>query len=89
MSLLKSKASLQETIGTGLFSYPALQAADILIYKADFVPVGDDQNQHVEITRDIAQRFNHLFDNDYFPLPAVMNRTSGRGLWVWMTRLSR
>lgn len=77
MTQFKSKASLQETIGTGLFSYPALQAADILIYKADFVPVGDDQNQHVEITRDIAQRFNHLFNNEYFPLPAIMNRASG------------
>ncbi|MEZ4666636.1 MAG: tryptophan--tRNA ligase [Anaerolineae bacterium] len=77
MTQFKSKASLQETIGTGLFAYPALQAADILIYKADFVPVGDDQNQHVEITRDIAQRFNHLFGADYFPLPATMNRPSG------------
>lgn len=77
MTQFKTKAGMQETVGTGLFTYPALQAADILIYKADFVPVGDDQNQHVEITRDIAQRFNHLFGAEYFPLPAVMNRASG------------
>lgn len=76
MTQFKTKASQSETVGTGLFTYPALQAADILIYKADYVPVGDDQNQHVEITRDIAQRFNSLF-GEYFPLPGTLNRSSG------------
>ncbi len=76
MTQFKTKASQSETVGTGLFTYPALQAADILIYKADYVPVGDDQNQHVEITRDIAQRFNSLF-GEVFPLPGTLNRSSG------------
>ncbi|MCA0452711.1 MAG: tryptophan--tRNA ligase [Chloroflexi bacterium] len=76
MTQYKVKAAAQETVGSGLLNYPALQAADILIYKANFVPVGDDQNQHLEITRDIAQRFNHLF-GEYFPLPGTLNRTSG------------
>jgi tryptophanyl-tRNA synthetase len=53
-----------------------LQAADILIYQADYVPVGDDQSQHVELTRDIAQRFNHLF-GEYFKLPRLLVRSSG------------
>ena len=76
MTQYKIKAAAQETVGSGLLNYPALQAADILIYKADYVPVGDDQNQHLEITRDIAQRFNHLF-GAYFPLPETLNRKSG------------
>lgn len=76
MTQYKVKAAAQETIGSGLLNYPTLQAADILIYKADYVPVGDDQNQHLEITRDIAQRFNHLF-GEYFPLPETLNRRSG------------
>jgi len=76
MTQYKVKAAAQETVGSGLLNYPTLQAADILIYKADYVPVGDDQNQHLEITRDIAQRFNHLF-GEYFPLPETLNRRSG------------
>lgn len=54
----------------GLFAYPVLQAADILLYDADVVPVGQDQKQHLEITRDIAERFNHVFKRDVFKLPA-------------------
>jgi tryptophanyl-tRNA synthetase len=56
-------------ISAGLFSYPVLQAADILIYKADFVPVGKDQEQHLELSRNIAQRFNHTFNKNFFVLP--------------------
>lgn len=56
-------------ISVGLFTYPVLQAADILIYKAQLVPVGKDQEQHLEFTRNIAVRFNHQFHTDYFPLP--------------------
>ncbi len=56
-------------ISTGLFTYPVLQAADILLYKADFVPVGKDQEQHLELTRGIAARFNHQAGKDYFALP--------------------
>ena len=54
---------------TGLFTYPVLMAADILIYKPDLVPVGKDQKQHIEIARDIADKFNHTFGN-VFPMPA-------------------
>jgi tryptophanyl-tRNA synthetase len=75
MTQYKAK-SADITPSAGLFTYPALQAADILLYQADFVPVGDDQKQHVEITRDIAQRFNHLF-GDVFKLPKALIRDSG------------
>lgn len=76
MTQYKTKSALQASVGTGLLDYPVLQAADILLYKADLVPVGEDQRQHVEITRDIAQRFNHLF-GEVFVLPDVMIRKSG------------
>ncbi len=56
-------------ISSGLFSYPVLQAADILIYKADFVPIGKDQEQHLELSRNIAARFNHQFGKEYFQHP--------------------
>lgn len=56
-------------ISSGLFFYPILQAADILIYHADYVPVGKDQEQHLELTRNIAERFNRQFGKDYFPIP--------------------
>lgn len=56
-------------ISTGLFTYPVLQAADILIYRADYVPVGKDQEQHLELSRNIAQRFNQIVGLEYFVLP--------------------
>ncbi len=56
-------------VSVGLFDYPVLQAADILIYHADFVPVGKDQEQHLELSRNIAQRFNHQFGKEYFIHP--------------------
>ena len=56
-------------ISVGLFTYPVLQAADILVYRADFVPVGKDQEQHLELTRNIALRFNQVVGKDYFSLP--------------------
>ena len=59
-------------ISTGLFAYPVLQAADILIYKADFVPVGNDQDQHLELTRNIADRFNQIVGEEYFVLPETL-----------------
>ncbi len=64
-----SKDVSEEEINLGLFNYPILMAADILIYKATCVPVGKDQKQHVEITRDIAERFNKAFKKNVFPLP--------------------
>jgi len=59
----------EEFISVGLLDYPVLQSADILIYKADYVPVGKDQEQHLELTRDIAGRFNHQVGKEYFVLP--------------------
>jgi tryptophanyl-tRNA synthetase len=59
----------QAFISSGLFSYPVLQAADILIYRADFVPVGKDQEQHLELSRNIAARFNHQFGQEFFVHP--------------------
>jgi tryptophanyl-tRNA synthetase len=60
-----------EFISAGLFNYPVLQAADILIYRADYVPVGKDQEQHLELSREIVRRFNMRF-GDYFPEPAML-----------------
>src|SRR6476660_8444063 len=63
MTQFKDKAAKQQAdrVSVGLFTYPILQAADILLYNADRVPVGEDQRQHVELTRDLAQRFNTRF----------------------------
>ena len=70
MTQFKDKAGKNsENVSVGLFSYPTLMAADILIYLATHVPVGDDQKQHLELTRDIAQKFNSDFDIDFFPIP--------------------
>jgi tryptophanyl-tRNA synthetase len=61
--------SKTDFVSVGLFDYPVLQAADILIYRADYVPVGKDQEQHLELTRVIAQRFNHVMKKEFFKLP--------------------
>jgi len=68
----QSKSGKDGFISVGLFDYPVLQAADILIYKADYVPVGEDQRQHLELTREIAQRFNNQVGKDYFVLPETL-----------------
>jgi tryptophanyl-tRNA synthetase len=70
MTQFKAKAEKQETIGDGLLQYPVLMAADILLYQASIVPVGEDQAQHLELTRDIAQRFNSLY-GETFIVPAT------------------
>lgn len=67
----KSAKQQQDSVGAGLLNYPVLMAADILLYQAHAVPVGDDQRQHLEFTRDIAQRFNHLY-GDTFVVPEAM-----------------
>ena len=70
MTQFKDKAGKdKENASTGLYIYPNLMAADILIYKATHVPVGSDQKQHLELTRDIAQKFNNDFEIDLFPIP--------------------
>lgn len=78
MTQFKDKSAKREGdfISAGLFTYPALQAADILLYDADEVPVGEDQRQHIEITRDIAIRFNHRF-GDTFVLPKATHPKAG------------
>jgi tryptophanyl-tRNA synthetase len=65
MTQFKAKSEAQETVGDGLLQYPVLMAADILLYQAAIVPVGEDQSQHLELTRDIAQRFNSLFGETF------------------------
>ncbi len=69
MTQFKDKAGKnRENASVGLFSYPTLMAADILVYHATHVPVGEDQKQHLELTRDIATKFNHDFGTDFFPI---------------------
>jgi len=70
MTQFKAKSEGRETVSDGLLQYPVLMAADILLYQAAIVPVGDDQAQHLELTRDIAQRFNSLY-GDTFVVPAT------------------
>ncbi|HKD07712.1 MAG TPA: tryptophan--tRNA ligase [Bryobacteraceae bacterium] len=76
MTQFKAKSAAQESIGDGIFQYPVLMAADILLYQASAVPVGEDQTQHLELTRDIAQRFNSLY-GDTFTMPATKVPTVG------------
>jgi len=76
MTQFKAKSAAQESIGDGLLQYPVLMAADILLYQAAIVPVGEDQSQHLELTRDIAQRFNSLY-GDTFTVPATSLPTVG------------
>jgi tryptophanyl-tRNA synthetase len=80
MTQFKDKFAKREAdfASAGLFSYPALMAADILLYDTDEVPVGEDQRQHVEITRDLAVRFNHRFGETFVVPKAVMPRTGAR-----------
>lgn len=69
MTQFKDKSAKQESVGMGLLDYPVLQAADILLYDAHEVPVGDDQKQHVELSRDIGQRFNYIYEEEFFVIP--------------------
>ncbi|GAC1478427.1 MAG: tryptophan--tRNA ligase [Candidatus Dormibacteria bacterium] len=77
MTQFKEKSGKdRERSSTGLYAYPALMAADILLYDTDFVPVGDDQRQHIELTRDVGQRMNQRF-GDLFTIPQALIRESG------------
>jgi tryptophanyl-tRNA synthetase len=73
MTQFKSRSADRGSVGAGLLAYPVLQAADILLYRTDLVPVGEDQRQHVELTRDIARRFHGLF-GEVFTMPEAMYR---------------
>ena len=83
MTQFKDKSAGSNIILTGLFSYPVLMAADILLYRATHVPVGDDQVQHLELARVLAEKFNRIFCTEHgreplFPIPAVMHTPSRR-----------
>jgi tryptophanyl-tRNA synthetase len=86
MTQFKDKAGKhKERESVGLYTYPVLQAADILVYKATHVPVGEDQRQHLELTRDIAAKFNHDFEvPGFFPLPDAV--TEGPGARIMSLR---
>jgi tryptophanyl-tRNA synthetase len=76
MTQFKDKSDMQSTVYAGLFTYPVLMAADILLYQTDMVPVGEDQRQHLELTRDVAQRFNQRF-GETFRIPEARIPDSG------------
>jgi len=79
MTQFKDKSTKQgaDRASVGLFTYPILQAADILLYQADAVPVGEDQRQHLELTRDLAQRFNSMFGKTFtVPEPHIVKGTA-------------
>ena len=79
MTQFKDKSVDQkENVSVGLFDYPALMASDILLYQTHYVPVGEDQRQHIELARDAAQRFNHLFGNTFTIPEAVIRETGAR-----------
>ena len=83
MTQFKDKSAKQrELVSAGLFFYPVLQAADVLAYKADEVPVGEDQRQHIELTREIARRFNERFGPSPGGAGASRPARSGRGSWT-------
>jgi tryptophanyl-tRNA synthetase len=78
MTQFKEKSAEREFVSGGLFSYPALMAADILLYDTEEVPVGDDQRQHVELTRDVAIRFNSRYGDTFTVPKAVIARAGAR-----------
>jgi tryptophanyl-tRNA synthetase len=79
MTQFKDKSAKNaQNINAGLFTYPALMAADILLYQADLVPVGVDQKQHLELTRDIAERFNQVYGNTFVVPECYMTKTSAK-----------
>ena len=79
MTQFKEKAGAErERASVGLFAYPALMAADILLYDTDLVPVGEDQKQHLELTRDIVQRFNHRYGDTFVMPEAIIPKVAAR-----------
>ena len=88
MTQFKDKSERQEFVAAGLFTYPILMAADILLYQTDLVPIGDDQRQHLELARDVAERFNSRF-GETFRFPAGVFPETGRGSWTCRSRRGR
>ena len=78
MTQFKDKGGEQETVRAGLLTYPVLMAADILLYDADRVPVGDDQRQHLELTRDVATRFNNRYGETFVVPEAAVPKVAAR-----------
>ena len=78
MTQFKEKSEGQDSVSADLFTYPVLQVADILLYQADRVPVGDDQRQHIELTRNVAQRFNARYGETFTVPEAAIPSTGGR-----------
>ena len=89
MTQFKEKsAGRRELVSAALHLYPVLQAADVLAYKATEVPVGEDQRQHIELTREIARRFNERF-GETLPVPSHRIAAQGGGSWTWPSRAER
>ena len=88
MVQFKEKSEGRESVSAGLFTYPVLQAADILLYQPDEVPVGEDQRQHVELTRDVAQRFNARF-GETFRLPQATFPEAAPASWTCRNLIGR
>ena len=91
MTQFKDKSAKHaDNINVGLFTYPVLMAADILLYQTDLVPVGVDQSQHIEICRDIANRFNNLHPNTFTIRRATTRRLARvPRLPAWLTRTAK
>jgi tryptophanyl-tRNA synthetase len=78
MTQFKEKAEARDFVSSGLFTYPVLMAGDILLYQTDLVPIGDDQRQHLELARDVAERFNHRFGETFRVPGGVFPEVGGR-----------
>jgi len=78
MTQFKDKSAKQESVSTGLFDYPVLMAADIILYDSHYVPVGEDQKQHVELTRDIVQRFNSMYGETFVEPDVLIPKAGAR-----------
>ena len=89
MTQFKEKGEQQEFVSAGLFTYPVLMAGDILLYQTDIVPVGDDQRQHIELARDVAERFNSALRRDVHGARGRLPRGRARGSWTCRSRRRR
>lgn len=78
MTQYKDKSAKLESVSTGLLDYPVLMASDILLYQTDYVPVGEDQRQHIELTRDVAQRFNHVYGETFNMPDGIIPKVGAR-----------
>ena len=89
MTQFKDKADRREFVSSALFTYPVLMAGDILLYQTDAVPIGDDQRQHLELTRDIARALQHAASARPSRSPRACIRRSARGSWTCRSRRTR